>query len=163
MPGEARVWIYAFDSELKVEQEKHVREGLDHFVTQWSSHGEPVEGHYQIHEQRFVIVAGYCTDGISGCSIDSKVKVFKDLHDRFGLNALGGTRVFYRAADGHIQAATRPEFRQMVSSGDIEDATPVFDLTARTINDLKTLSMEQPYSESWAVKVFGDSEREPAA
>ena len=106
LPDEAYVWIYAFDEQLNSEQETAVRNGLNRFIADWNSHGQRVEGCYQINEKRFVFVAGHCANGISGCSIDSKVRVFKDLHDRFGLNALGGTRVFYRDANGHIHAAS---------------------------------------------------------
>lgn len=156
-PDETPIWIYVFDSRLDQEEERKVRSKLDGFIAEWNSHGQPVDGRYVILEDQIAIIAGNCSGGISGCSIDSKVRVFKELHDNFGLNALGGTRIVYRNTQGQIETADRVNFRQKVLEGEIKQRTPVFDLTARSLGDLRDQQIEHPFAKSWAFSVFVNS------
>ena len=154
-PDSTPIWIYAFDQALSQSERDVVIGQLDTFLATWNSHGEPVHGAYYILENRILIIAGYSTEDISGCSIDSKVQVFKNLYEQYGLNSLGYDRVFYRDAANEITTVSRREFKDLVTSGEIETDTAMFDLTISSVGELRKNCLIVPYSESWHVGVFG--------
>lgn len=153
-PSAARVWVYGLDRTLSEGDAGRVREVLDDFVAQWTSHGAPVVGAYNLFENRILVIAGYCADGISGCSTDSSVRVVRSLEDRFGVRGLDGSLVFYRGPEGTIDALPRTEFQRRVDAGDVGDDTVVFDTTVQTIADLRSGLFEITFARSWHARAF---------
>ena len=113
-----------------------------------------VTGGYEILYDRFVAVAGYCTDGLSGCSMDSCVANFKALKARFGLDGLNRGLVFYRDSRGNVQSTSRPTFQQKIDSGEITPQTNVFDTTVQTIGQLRSGSFEMTLEKCWHARAF---------
>ena len=66
-------------------------------------------GVFCIFEDRFLMLSGYAPGGISGCAVDSSVRVFKQLQAE-GLDGLERSQVYFRAEDGSIQAVHFTEF-----------------------------------------------------
>ncbi|HEU4929342.1 MAG TPA: hypothetical protein VFU38_05880, partial [Candidatus Krumholzibacteria bacterium] len=103
-PDSARLWVFALAEELGADERALVKSRLDEFVHAWKSHGEPVHGAYEILENRFVLIAGYVGDGVSGCSTDSMVRVMTSLKKENGIDGFDRTLVFFRQ-DGQVRAA----------------------------------------------------------
>jgi hypothetical protein len=154
LPDDARVWVYGLDRPLDADTRSRVEEVLDHFVSGWESHQVPVEGAYGIVEDRFILLAGHCTDGISGCSTDSSVRVIKALHEHLGVNGLDRSLVYYRTDDGAVHALNRVDFQKKVSAGILGEGTTVFDTTIQHVSDLRSDKFETTFEKSWHAMAF---------
>lgn len=154
-PENARLWVYAADRSLTADEQDAIQQSLANFFDQWKSHGRVVEGASTFVENRFLLVAGYVPDNnISGCGIDSSVNTVDTVAKRFNVNWLSALHVFFRSPDGDVQAVKRPEFRQLVKEGVVDQTTPVFDISLETIGDLRNKGFGQPAAESWHSQVF---------
>lgn len=154
LPSDARVWVYGLDRALDPDTKPRVEALLDRFVRGWVSHDVPVEGAYEIVEDRFVVLAGHCTDGISGCSTDSSVRVIRALQEQAGVNGLDRSLVFFRGDDGAVHALNRVDFQKKVAAGVLGPGTPVFDTTIQHLSDLRSGRFETTFEESWHAKAF---------
>jgi hypothetical protein len=150
-PDSSRVWVYGFINKLSPHQKEIVILKLEEFKSNWQYHGKPVSGDYEILEDRFVFLT--TNDGISGCSIDSSVALFKDLKLQHALDALDQNLIFFRAKDG-IEAVSRADFQAKVSDGEILDDTQVFNLTITTIADIRKGQFELDFTRSWHNQAF---------
>jgi hypothetical protein len=154
LPDDARVWVYAFDRAPDADTRARMTDVLDHFVKTWVSHEVPVDGAYAILEDRFLVMAGHCSDGISGCSTDSSVRVVKAIHDHFGVNALDRSLVFFRDEAGRVDSLSRIDFQRKVEAGVIGPGTVVFDTTIGHLADLRAGKFETTFERSWHAKAF---------
>jgi len=112
-----------------------------------------VRGAYRILEHRFVLIAGYLDDGVSGCSTDSMVHVMTALRKEHGIDGFDRTVVFFRD-DGVVRAVKRDEFQKLVESGAVGDGTIVFDPTIQTVGDLRSGRFETTFARAWHATAF---------
>jgi hypothetical protein len=153
-PDNAKLWVYALAQPLSAEDRARVTERLDAFMNEWQSHGTPVVGGYEIVDDRFVMIAGYTGDGVSGCSTDSSVRVMKELREGYGIDGFDRTLVFFRDADRGVRAVTREEFKALVSANQVDATTTVFDSTVSSIADLRAGRFEPTFGKSWHARAF---------
>jgi hypothetical protein len=153
LPDESRVWIHPFKTLTGKEQERITKE-LERFLPEWAAHGAPVRGVCSIFFDRFVVTAGYCAEGISGCSTDSLIQTFKVLKTGYGLDGLQGGVLYYRDENGEIQAVTPKEFREEVEAGRILAETPIFQTLLSKLGELRTGQFEVPFEESSLARMF---------
>ena len=114
----------------------------------------PSTGAHEIVEDRFIVLAGHCSDGISGCSTDSSVRVIKAIHEHLGVNGLDRSLVYYRTDDGTVHALNRVDFQKKVAAGVLGEGTPVFDTTIQHVSDLRLGRFETTFEQSWHAKAF---------
>jgi hypothetical protein len=155
MPDDTRVWVYGLDRPLDDATRGRVAAVLDDFMKTWTSHDVPVKGAYAIVEDCILVLAGYCSDGIGGCSADSSVRVVKALQANFGVNGLDRSLVFYRTEDKQIHALSRVDFQKKVEAGILGPGTSVFDTTIQNLGDLRAGRFETLFEKSWHAKAFG--------
>jgi len=153
-PENARLWVFALARELDSKERALVTQQLDEFTRAWKSHGEPVHGAYQLLENRFVLIAGYVGDGVSGCSTDSMMRVMTGLKQEHSIDGFDRTVVFFRDPIGAVRAVTRDEFQKLVDAGEIGDETPVFDATIQTVGDLRAGRFETTFARAWHANAF---------
>jgi hypothetical protein len=154
VPDSARLWVFPLARELAPDERALVRRNLDEFLRGWKSHGAAVHGSYEIVENRFVLIAGYTDDGVSGCSTDSMVRVMKSLRDAHGIDGFDRSLVFFRDAKETARAVSRDEFQALVASGSVSRATVVFDPTVQTVGDLRAGRFETTFADSWHSRAF---------
>ena len=150
--NDARIWIYGFSKQLNGNDKKIVGNVLDQFVKSWKSHGDDVTGAFSLIYDRFAILAAE-SSGVSGCSVDSSVGIFKELRNKHALDALNLNLIFYRV-DDKIESVTRPEFSDMVKAGKIAIETTVFDTSIRSLDQLKEGKFEIPVKNSWHINLI---------
>ena len=83
---ETKLWIYAFSRKLDAGETTLVYSVLKNFVDEWKSHQHDVRGAFEIVHNQFILIAAESDNGISGCSIDSSVAVFKWLKAQHNLD-----------------------------------------------------------------------------
>jgi hypothetical protein len=90
---------------------------------------------------------------VSGCGIDSLVHAVDEAAAHLGISWASALSVFYRDADGHVQTASRADFRAQVQAGTITARTPVFDPSLTTLGAARS-RFEQPAGDSWHARIF---------
>ena len=149
----SRVWTYAFQKKLADPELGIVRDTLDDFLKDWNSHGVPVTGKYVILYNQFVILSTETTSELSGCSIDSSVRIFKFLKEEHGLDALNLNLVHFREGVT-IRSVDRSAFPDQINSGKISSDTIVFNTTIQTLGEIRKGLWETRLSNSWHAKAF---------
>ena len=152
-PDDARVWVYAFPHDLDEPNYNIIDSALKGFCATWQSHGAPVEGDYVIYKNRFVIVTGITDEGLSGCSKDSMVRVFKTLHIEHKLNALDDMLIHYRK-DGQVVSVSRAAFDESCQNGEITPDTTVYNCGLHYLSELRAGKFECPFKDSWHASAF---------
>jgi hypothetical protein len=150
---DAKLWVYPLTRPLSPAEHTRVSERLNAFLGEWNSHSAPVRGAYEIFADRFVLIAGAVDDGVSGCSTDSMVRVMKTLREE-GIDGFDRTLVFFRDAKGTVQAVSRADFQVLVSAGQVDANTPVFDGTIQFVGDLRRGGFETTFGRSWHANAF---------
>lgn len=153
--SDARLWVYAVDGELNPETKETVEDHLNHFVSQWHSHGRKVNGRIAILADRFILIGADIPDAeISGCGIDASVHALEKLGETLGFTLLSGLNVLYRNQNNQITHTTRSTFRQMVRDELINGDTIVFDTSLTQVGQLRAGAFELAAKDSWHSMVF---------
>lgn len=155
MPDDTRLWAYAFDREFTPDEVERLDEIMRAFLPGWVSHGTSVIGAYAVVENRFLLVAGYCGDGIGGCSTDSSVRVVQEIASALQANAFDRSLVFFRNGGGKVVAVSRDDFQELVKQKHVSPDTLVFDTTVQSLGDLRANRFETAYEKSWHARAFG--------
>lgn len=152
-PDSARLWVFPLARALEPSERALLNQQLDDFTRAWKSHGAPVHGAYEIVEDRFVLIAGYVDDGVSGCSTDSMMRVMTSLKKEQGIDGFDRSLVLFRQG-GLVRAVPREEFQKMVDAGEVQDQTAVFDATIQTVGDLRAGRFETTFARAWHATAF---------
>jgi hypothetical protein len=80
----SKVWIYQADKKLTSQQINIISESLRAFTEQWLVHGAALEASFEIRYDQFIILAA--NDTASGCSIDTSVRIMKELGEKTGVD-----------------------------------------------------------------------------
>ncbi|HVZ95580.1 MAG TPA: hypothetical protein VG847_01795 [Chitinophagaceae bacterium] len=80
----SHVWIYQANRPFTDKEVTKVEEHLQNFVTSWATHGIPVRGFAKVLFSQFIIfMADETATGISGCSMDTTVRLLKSIEKEF--------------------------------------------------------------------------------
>ena len=155
LPDHARLWVYAADRPLSETEQARLLQRLEAFFGQWASHGRPVEGAATLRHDRFLLLAGLVRGGeISGCGMDASVHAVEEASAALGFSWRSPLDVFYRDAEGAVEALARAAFRKRVREGDVTAETSVFDLSITALADVRQGRFERPAGETWHALVF---------
>lgn len=155
LPDDARVWVFASPRPLTAEQAGSLLAEVDRFIDGWLAHGHPVVGARDLKYDRFLwIGADEAATGVSGCSIDTLYRTLKGLEARMGLTLLDASQVWFRGAEGDIEAVDRSAFRERARAGEVDAGTIVFDNTVREAGQLRHGGWEKPAHGSWHARLL---------
>jgi hypothetical protein len=164
LPDDARLWVFAAAQPLDDARQQALLQHADAFLQRWAAHGAPVVGGRELRHGRFLLVgADERATGVSGCSIDTLFRTLGELETQMGVPMRDGSLVFYRDAQGEIQAEPRPAFRQRAAAGGVNEDTVVFDNTITTVGQLRAGGWEKPLRDSWHARAFGVPASQPAS
>lgn len=147
----SKIWIYQANRFFTDEEVESITALGNAFTTNWKSHQHPVKGAFEVFYNLFVVIAADedASAGVSGCSIDSSVKIIKEIEATTGVNLFDRMLLSYRdAATGQIELLKMPEFSNRLKSGDITPETMVFNNLVTTLGDFKN-GWEVPLKHSW--------------
>src|SRR5215204_5472870 len=120
LPDDARVWVFGAANEIAAPAADRLLQAVDEFLAQWNAHGSPLLCARDWRDDRFLAVGvDQSTAGASGCSIDGLFRTFVRLEPELGTSLVGGSRVYYRDAEGTVQSATRKGFNELARDGRI--------------------------------------------
>ena len=149
----SKIWIYQssqiFDSNI----ETQINDKLKNFISNWNAHHQKLNAHYEIRHHLFIIlIVDESNILASGCSIDSSVKIIKEIEAQFNISFFNRTLISYLDND-KIEICDNITFQQKIDDGFISPETIVFNNLISTYKELNTNWMI-PIKNSWHQKIF---------
>jgi len=155
VPDAASLWTYVSSRPLSQSEDAALDSVLSEFFRTWTSHERLVSGESLLLESRFLLIAAHISDGdISGCGIDKSTRMLEDFALANEFEWHDGLDVHYRGENGLVQVASRSAFRTALRAGTINGETTVFDITSRSVGELRSSGFEVPLARSWHGRVF---------
>jgi hypothetical protein len=153
LPDSARLWVFASDKALSGAAADTLLAAVDRFLADWKAHGVPLRSARDWRDGRFLAIGVDVTaENASGCSIDGLFRTLQQIEREVGARLVGGGRVFYRTKSG-IETATRDEFAERVTRGDVAWETPVFDISVAEAAGWRS-RFETPAGTGWTAGFF---------
>jgi hypothetical protein len=153
MPPSARIWIYQSDRPFEEQEKTWIISKLVGFCNQWNTHGVSMPTSFEIKHDRFVIMAvDESKGGASGCSIDSSIRVLREIENELQLNLLDSGKISYFGKD-NIKVAMLPEIKKHIQEGELQAESKVFNPSVNTKADLDK-DWVVPANRSWLKRYF---------
>ncbi len=153
LPAHSRVWIYQAERILTEKEIEIIKHRLTRFCEGWNTHGNGMPTSFDIFDQQILILAVDESGlGASGCSIDSSVKVLKELESMLGVNLTDQGKVSVRNSSGDLKVFPALGLKSKVQAGELTLEQEVINPLIRTKADLHQLW--QPVRNSWLNKYF---------
>lgn len=153
LPDNARIWIYQAERKLNEQELKTIRLRLSQFCEGWSTHGNGLPTSFELFDDQILVLAVDESGlGASGCSIDSSVRVLRELESQLGINLTDQGKVSVRNSDGNLKVFPALGLKSKVQAGELTLEQEVINPMIRTKADLHQLW--QPVRNSWLNKYF---------
>ena len=142
----SRVWVYQSNRSLSDKEVVFIHQKLLTFCNDWKAHHVHLKSSYNVLHNRFIILlVDEQKQNASGCSIDSSVKVIKEIETEFGIDLFNRTHIAFEQKR-EIVTLSIPEFKKVVQAD-----TVVFNNLVTTKADLEE-NWETVASNSWHAK-----------
>ena len=107
LPPTTKVWVYQANRSFTQDEVWEISDIIENFVDRWQSHSRDVKGFGSLYYRRFLILmADEDACDVSGCSIDSSVKLVKELEQAYDLDFFDRMKVCYKITNDLI--TTKP-------------------------------------------------------
>lgn len=147
LPSTARVWVFQSHRAFTPEEEKEIASRLRAFTEEWVVHGAPLDTSFELPHRHFIVLAAdESRQAASGCSIDSSVRVLKEIEQAFDV------RLFERDNIGFYIGGNVVLFPLGVLKEKFSDGM----LTADTLAFNNLVNTKADFQERWIVRA-GDT------
>lgn len=87
LPDSSKVWLYQSNRQISNEEVQSISLELQHFISQWNSHGEKLNAAAKFLNPFFIaFVVDESQLLTSGCSIDKSVKFIQDIQAEYNID-----------------------------------------------------------------------------
>lgn len=149
----SRIWIYQSDTIFDKKTEDEITKILQQFNSSWKAHHHKLQSDFLIKHRAFIIlIVDESSNAASGCSIDSSVKIIKQIESNLNLNFFNRNIVAYKK-ENEIFLDIFESFQHKIDRGEVTLDTIVFNNLIHTLEDLET-KWEVPISMSWHKRFF---------
>ncbi len=149
----SRIWI--FQSDLKIENNKIelIKNELEKFLVQWSSHGKGLKSSFEIKYNLFIIIAvDGSVNNATGCSVDSLTNFILKIQEDNNINFFNRLSIAYNK-ENEIKLNNLSNIKDMIKDKKFSPETIVYNNLVKTkkeyINDWKV-----PAKKSWHKNLF---------
>ena len=126
---------------------------LQQFTAGWNSHGDPVKGWASLFFGRFIVLmADETATGVSGCSMDSSVRLIKQVEQLFSVTLFDRQLLAFIIKE-NIQLLPLPQVQYAINNHFIAPETTYFNNLVQTRQELENNWMI-PVKDSWLGKRF---------
>ncbi len=144
----SRVWIYQANRILSSDEVAKANDMIQAFLPQWKSHGKELAASIEVVHNLFVVVmADEGIEAPTGCSIDSSVKLIKEIQSVLNIDFFDRMLVSYVAND-KILLTKMFDFQAKLKSGELNENTLVFNNLVENKEQLLN-SWLLPVKDSW--------------
>jgi len=153
-PENARVWIYQSNRNLLPQEVEAIQNAGNNFVAEWNAHGAAMKSAFLVLYNRFlVLVADESAVKASGCSIDSSVRLIRQIEQTFNINLLDRLNLAYRSQSGELCSLPMDDFKKKIALGEITGETIVFNNLVESVGQMK-IDWEVAATKSWHKQVL---------
>ncbi len=146
--ADSKVWIYQADRAFTEAETTVIGTRLAAFVADWAAHGRGLKAWGGVVHQHFIVlVVDEQQYGASGCSIDSSVRMMKEIETSYGVQLFNRLLIAYRVGE-EVRCTDRKGLEGLLERGEIDEDT----ITFNNLVDTKAKwedSWEIPLKESW--------------
>jgi hypothetical protein len=150
---QSRVWIYQSDRKFTSAEENQILNKLAAFTNQWKAHGNELLAKAEIRYGFFIILTvDESQAGVTGCSIDSSVRLIKEIESEYHIDLFNRFNIAYKVND-EVKVQAKEDFETLVNIKQVTPETIVFNNMVQTLADLES-KWEVPFKNSWHSTVF---------
>ena len=154
MPGHARIWTYTSNRKLEKKELDILSSRLSVFCEQWNTHGALMPTSFEIRFDQVIILAVDESQlGASGCSIDSSVRLLRDIETKFGIDLLNQGKVSFLYGENNLEVNNLLGIKSKVKEGILKAETIVLNPVVQSKSDLEKNWIIKA-KESWLNKFF---------
>lgn len=154
MPGHARIWTYTSNRKLEKKELDILSSRLSVFCEQWNTHGALMPTSFEIRFDQVIILAVDESQlGASGCSIDSSVRLLRDIETEFGIDLLNQGKVSFLHGENNLEVNNLLGIKSKVKEGILKAETIVLNPVVQSKSDLEK-NWKIKAKESWLNKFF---------
>lgn len=151
--GTSRVWIYQSSRLFLLSEVFELEEMMNHFISSWNSHGDPVKGYANLFFGQFIVLmADESQTGLGGCSTDSSIRFIKEVEKKFGVELLNRQMLAFLIKD-KVQLIPMAQLKYAMDNGFIYEDTLYFDNSVLTKEAMLTRWIT-PAGKSWLAQKF---------
>lgn len=144
---DSRLWIYASDKKLTIDQESYILKYIFNYLKDWKSHSSHLKSAATILENYFIVVAlDESYEPASGCSIDKIYNLIYDLEKDLKISLLNRLNVFCNINDTIVCIPTSQ------LSDNVSSDTLFYDLTVTNKSDLSAFL--KPIKNGWCNRLI---------
>jgi hypothetical protein len=144
----SRVWVYQSSRLFTISEALQIEDMLNDLVKNWKSHGVPVKGYANLFFGQFIILmADEAATGVSGCSIDSSVRVIQQIEQQFKVEVFNWQNLAFIVKD-KVQIIPRQQFNYALENNFITRETIFFNNVVATKKELEE-NWLIPANQSW--------------
>jgi len=150
---QSRVWIYQSDRKFTSVEENEILNKLASFTNQWKAHGNELLAKAEIRYGFFIIITvDESQAGVTGCSIDSSVRLIKEIEQEYHVDLFNRFNIAYKV-NGEVVVNNKEDFETLVNIKQVTPETVVFNNMVQNLAELET-KWEVPFQNSWHSTVF---------
>lgn len=147
-PENSRVWVYQSNRPFSEQQSIEISEQLEQFYLQWMVHGKEVKGWAGLLFNRFIVLmADESQNEVSGCSIDSSVRILKSLERQYDAKLFDRLSITFLVKE-KAEVLPMNQVQYAIDKGYINGDTLLFNNLVETKKDLLE-NWLQPLAKSW--------------
>lgn len=148
LPDTSRVWVFQSNRALTAAECEVVDAALRAFTDEWAVHGTPMDTSYSIRYNRFIVLAAdESRQAASGCSIDSSVRVLKEIEARLDLNLFDRNLIAFLRND-EVEVWPLNALKEKFTDGILNELTLTFNNLVGTKAELGSRWL-LPVGETW--------------
>lgn len=153
LPGHAKVWMYQSERKLTSSEMDRIQNIADEFLSEWESHGMPVQGSVDVLQQLFIRVAAFTDeDSMCGRAQDAQVRLIKQVETALNVELTNRMLLAFGEA-GQEEIVHLQELPARISQGDITPATPFYNGLIRSKEEF-TSAWKNEASNTWLERYF---------
>ncbi len=150
----SRIWIYQSNRLFSEVEKEEISSLLENFCNSWVVHGQALPTSFEIRYNQFILLAADESNlQASGCSIDSSVRLIKEIEQKFSVNLFDRLNIAYKL-QGELSTCNINTFKQLLTEGKADGNTIVFNNMVEVKKDLED-KWEIPVVQSWHRQLLG--------
>ena len=144
----ARVWVYLCNRKFTADEINDLEIRLKNFVEQWTAHKKDLAASFSIYNGVAIILAVDETQNdASGCSIDSSVRIMKEIEQTYNVELFNRQLVAFQKND-QFEVINIDLFKKKLESGEINNHTNVLNTLVNTKAEINS-NFVVPLNKSW--------------
>jgi hypothetical protein len=152
---QSKVWIYQSNRQFTSTEANEIQQKLDAFTAQWQAHGHQLKAKAEMPYHFFIVlIVDQDSAMATGCSIDSSVRLMKEIEQTYGVDLFDRFNMAYKA-DNQVFATTKEDFETLITIKNITSETIVFNNLVQNLTEYEQ-KWEVPMSQSWHQNIFAE-------